>query len=177
MSEQTGSRIGQSMALVGLSALALRRGDIDEAGELAESAYALVDLTVERMAPHGHALVMAQRARVAVALGDLPAARKHSCLGLDLALTTDDMPLLSMVVESAVEVDLLAGETERAARLLGITAVLRGLRSQPNLDVRRTLERLREALGTDRYEAAYEAGATMNREDATAELRKVISSL
>ncbi|HEY0473885.1 MAG TPA: BTAD domain-containing putative transcriptional regulator [Kribbella sp.] len=177
MSEQTGSRIGQSMALVGLSALALRRGDIDEAGELAESAYALVNLTVERMAPHGHALVMAQRARVAVALGDLPAARKHSCLGLDLALTTDDMPLLSMVVESAVEVDLLAGETERAARLLGITAVLRGLRSQPNLDVRRTLERLREALGTDRYEAAYEAGATMNREDATAELRKVISSL
>jgi hypothetical protein len=176
MSEETGSRSGQLMAMVGLSMLALRRGDFDQAQQLVDGAYALLDLKLERMAPHEHALVMMARARVAVAHGNLAAAREYVTRGLDLGVTTEDMPILAMVIESAAEVDLLAGEAERATRLLGITAALRGRRSRPNLDVRRTVDRLREALGADRYDAVYDAAASLNREDATAEIRKVISS-
>jgi len=42
-------------------------------------------------------------------------------------------------------------------------------------DVRETVGQLREILGTDRHEAAYEAGASLAREDAIAELRKQFS--
>jgi hypothetical protein len=50
------------------------------------------------------------------------------------------------------------------------------MRSQPDSDVRRTAERLRESLGTDRYDAAYARGATMSRDEAMAEIRKIFSS-
>jgi hypothetical protein len=86
------------------------------------------------------------------------------------------MPVVSSIVEAAADVDLLAGDPEHAALLLGIAAALRGVRSQPGSDVRRTAERLRGALGTDRYDAAYDQGATMNRDDAMAEIRKIFSS-
>jgi hypothetical protein len=86
------------------------------------------------------------------------------------------MPLISGIVEAAADVDLLAGDPEHAALLLGIAAALRGMRSQPDSDVRRTAERLRESLGTDRYDAAYDQGATMSRDEAVAEIRKILSS-
>jgi hypothetical protein len=60
--------------------------------------------------------------------------------------------------------------------VLGIAAALRGMRSQPDSDVRRTAERLRDSLGTDRYDAAYDQGATMSRDEAMAEIRKIFSS-
>ena len=176
LAEETGSRGGQSIALVGLSHLALRRGDLDEARQLSELSYSLLDLKAERVAPHGQAMVLAQLARVAVAIGDLDKARSYSTTSLELGLTTEDMPLLSAVIECAAEVALLAGDPECATRVLGVAAALRGIRSVPNLAVRSTVDRLRGELGPEVYEATYEAGATMNREDATAEIRKLISS-
>jgi hypothetical protein len=128
------------------------------------------------MAPHGLAMVMSQRARAAVALGELAAAREHSNRSLELGVSTEDMPLVSGIVVVAADVDLLAGDPEHAALVLGIAAALRGMRSQPGSDVRRTAERLRESLGTDRYDAAYARGATMSRDEAMAEIRKIFSS-
>jgi hypothetical protein len=46
------------------------------------------------------------------------------------------------------------------------------MRTVPNRDVRSTVERLRATLGDERYEAAYDAGASLPRDEATAELRK-----
>jgi tetratricopeptide (TPR) repeat protein len=176
LSAEGGSRGGQAIATIGLSIIARRSGELEQAQQLAEKAHALLDLRAERMAPHGHALVMSQRARTAVALGELAAAREHSNKSLELAVGTEDMPVVSSIVEAAADVDLLAGDPEHAALLLGIAAALRGMRSQPDSDVRRTAERLREALGTDRYGAAYDQGATMSRDDAMAEIRKIFSS-
>ena len=174
LAEETGSRGGQAIALIGLSALARRGGELDKAQHLADKALALLDSTTDRLAPHGHATVLAQLARVAVARGDLCAARRRSDESVRLALSTEDMPLASGIIEVAADVDLLHGDPERAALLLGIAAALRGMRTQPDCDARRTAERVREALGPERYDAAYEAGATMSREQATAEIHKAL---
>jgi predicted ATPase/DNA-binding SARP family transcriptional activator len=176
LSEEAGSRGAQAIATIGLSVIARRSGELEQAQQLAEKAYALLDLRAERMAPHGHALVMSQRARAAVALGELAEAREHSNRSLELAVRSEDMPLISRIVEAAADVALLAGDPEHAALVLGIAVAVRGLRSQPDSDVRRTAERLREALGADRYDAAYDEGATMSRDEAMAEIRKIFSS-
>ncbi|HEU4946475.1 MAG TPA: BTAD domain-containing putative transcriptional regulator [Kribbella sp.] len=172
LAEETGNRAGQAIATIGLSALARRAGQLDDAAQLAEKAGTFLDPGAQWVAPHGYAVILSHRARVAVALGDLVAAREFSDKSLQLALGTEDMPLISGIVEAAAEVDLLAGEPERAAQVLGIAAALRGMRTYPDRDVRRTVQRLREALGPGRYDEAYEAGATMTRADATADIRK-----
>jgi hypothetical protein len=164
------------MATIGLSVIARRNGELEQAQQLAEQAYALLDLRAERMAPHGHALVMSQRAQAAVALGELAEAREHSNRSLELAVRSEDMPIISRIVEAAADVALLAGDPEHAARVLGIAAAVRGMRSLPDSDVRRTAERLREALGADRYDATYDEGATMSRDEAMAEIRKIFNS-
>jgi ATP/maltotriose-dependent transcriptional regulator MalT len=158
------------MAMTGLSAMARRRGQLDEAQQLAEKAYSLLDLRAERIAPHGQALLLSHRARVAVAQGDLPTAREHSDRSVVLSLRTEDMPLVAAIIEVAADVEQLAGDAERAALLLGIAANLRGSRRAPDMDVRQTVERVRETLGPDRYDALYEAGVSMARDDAKAEI-------
>nr|WP_239063110.1 BTAD domain-containing putative transcriptional regulator [Streptomyces sp. SID13031] len=172
LAEEQGSRGGQGMALIGLALLARREDRLDEAKELADRAYAMLDLMAERIAPHGQAVVLSHLGRVAVARGELAEARDYSKHAVDLALNTDDMPVASGVVEAAAEVELLAGDLELAARTLGIAAAMRGMRTVPDSDVRRTVDRLRTELGDARYATAYEAGAALGREDATAELRK-----
>jgi len=172
LAEEHGSRGGQAIALTGFSVLARREGLLDEAKELADRSYSMLDLQAERLSPHGQAVVLGQLARVAVARGELAEARAYSKQSVDLALRTEDMPVLTGTIEAAAEVELLAGELEPAARTLGIAAALRGIRAVPDSDVRRTVERLRVGLGDERYEASYDAGASLARDDAIAELRK-----
>jgi predicted ATPase/DNA-binding SARP family transcriptional activator len=176
LAEEAGSRGAQAIATIGLSVIARRNGELEQAQQFAEQAYALLDLRAERMAPHAHALAMSQRARAAVALGQLAEAREHSNRSLELAVRSEDMPIISRIVEAAADVALLAGDPEHAARVLGIAAAVRGMRSLPDSDVRRTAERLREALGADRYDATYDEGATMSRDEAMAEIRKIFNS-
>ncbi|WP_020389139.1 hypothetical protein [Kribbella catacumbae] len=172
MAEEQGSPAGQGFALIGFSTLARRQGRLDEAKELADRAYGTLDLMAERVAPQGQAMVLAQSIRVAVARGELADARDHSKLAVELALVADDMPVASGVVEAVADVELLAGNAEPAARFLGIAAALRGMRTVPDADVRRTAERLRTELGEARFDSAYDAGATLGREGAMDELRK-----
>ncbi|TWD80347.1 putative ATPase [Kribbella amoyensis] len=175
LAEETGSRSSESMAFIGLSNLARRTGRLDEARELAEQAYARLDLETERVAPHGQAMILAQLSRVDVARGDLGKARERSQESLELALKTEDMPLLAAVVEMAADIELLAGDAELAARTLGLAAALRGMRTVPDSDVRGSIDRARQALGDEQYDAAYLSGASSTREDATAEIRKRFS--
>ncbi|WP_132191640.1 MULTISPECIES: BTAD domain-containing putative transcriptional regulator [Kribbella] len=172
LAEETGSRGGQGIAMIGLSAVARRSGRLDEAMELAEKSYAMLDLQAERVAPHGQAMVLSQLSRVSVARGDQERARDYSRQAVELALSTEDMPLASGIVEAVADVEPLTGGDEVAARILGLAAAMRGMRTVPDSDVRRTVERLRASLGTERYETLYGEGAAMIRDEATAELRK-----
>jgi tetratricopeptide (TPR) repeat protein len=172
LAEEHGSAGGQAMALIGFSMLARREGQLDEAKQLADRAYSMLDLVSERIAPHGEAMVLSQLGRVAVARGELPEARDYSKAAVSRAVSTEDMPLASGIVEAAADVELLAGDHDLAARTLGIAAALRGMRTLAGREVRETVDRLRAALGDAQYESAYDGGAKLSRDDATAELRK-----
>ncbi|QNE19660.1 AfsR/SARP family transcriptional regulator [Kribbella qitaiheensis] len=171
LAEETGSRGGEGMADIGLSALARRAGRLDEALKLADAAYASLDLQAERVAPHGQVMMLSQLSRVWVDRGGLTEARAYIEQAVGLAFGTDDMPLVAVTVEAFADVGLLAGDPELAARTLGQAAVLRGMRTIPDSDVRRSHERLREALGEDGFEAAYAVGAALSRDEVKAELR------
>jgi predicted ATPase/DNA-binding SARP family transcriptional activator len=172
LAEETGSRSGQAFALMGLSNLLRREGDLDAAWEVAERGYGLLDLNAERVAPHGQAVMLSGLSRVAVARGDQEAAGFYCKQAVELALSTEDMPLAAGIVSAVADVEPLTGGDEFAARVLGLADALRGMRAVPDSDVRSSVERLRAALGEDRFEAAYGAGAAMTRDDAVAELRK-----
>jgi tetratricopeptide (TPR) repeat protein len=171
LAEETGSRSGEGMAMAGLGLLARRAGRLDEALELAEGAYAMLDLKAERMAPHGQAMMLAQLSRVWVARAGLAKAREYGRQAVELALTTDDMPVAAGIVEALADVELLAGDAELGAHTLGLAAAMRGIQAIPDSDVRRSHDRLREALGDEGFDAAYATGAALPRDEATAELR------
>ena len=50
------------------------------------------------------------------------------------------------------------------------------MRTLADADVRQTYDRLHDALGNEAFDAAYDAGAALTRDDAVAELRKRLSS-
>ncbi len=176
LAEETGSRDGQAMSHMGLAKIALRSGRLDEAKELSELAYSMLDLRAERMAPHGQAMMLSRLSRVSVARGEVDEAVGQIRQAMELGLLTEDMPLAAIIVDAAADVDLLSGDAELAARTLGLATAMRGMRSVADADVRSTYERLRDVLGEDVFETAYGAGAALTRDEATAELRKRFSS-
>lgn len=176
LAEETGSRGGQGMAYLGLSRVAYRTGRLDEAKELGERAYSMLDLEVERMAPQGQAMMLANLSRVHVARKELDEARRYGKQAIELGLSADDMPVASIIVEVLADVEELAGEPELAARTLGMAAAMRGLRTVADADVRAAFDRLQEALGNDAFDAAYDAGASLPRDQVVLELRKRVSS-
>jgi hypothetical protein len=86
------------------------------------------------------------------------------------------MPVLSASVEVYAAVTLADGDPSRAAHLLGVVAALRGMRSMPSADVRRTVERCTELLGEAAYQQAYDGGASLSRAAAYADLDVVPGS-
>ncbi|WP_427887562.1 BTAD domain-containing putative transcriptional regulator [Kribbella sp. GL6] len=172
LSEQTGSRGGEAMAYMGLAKVEFRLGRVEEARELAERAYATLDLDAERMAPHGQAVMLGQLSRIYASTGDVEKAQQCAREAIELALGTEDMPVAAAVVEIGLHADLLTSEPAEVARVLGLAATMKGLRTIPDADVQRLVDELRDALGNEAYEAAYTAGAAVPRDEALAELRK-----
>jgi predicted ATPase/DNA-binding SARP family transcriptional activator len=176
LSDQMGSRGGEAMAFMGLARVEFRLGRIDEARELAERAYSTLDLDTERIAPHGQAMMLGQLSRIYASTGDVDKAQQCARQAVELGLGTEDMPVAAAVVELTLDAELLTGEPVEISRLLGLAATLKGLRSIPDADVQRLVDKLRDALGNEAYESAYAAGAAVPRDEAIAELRKRYAS-
>jgi tetratricopeptide (TPR) repeat protein len=181
LAEETGSRGGQAMGYLGLARLAHRTGRFDEAKELAERGYSMLDPAAERVAPHGQATFLSHLSRVYAATGEVEKAQQCGREAVQLALSTEDMPVAAGVLENSIDAMVLAAgnrtaELTAAARALGLAAAIKGTRAIPDADVRRLVDGLRDALGNEAYETAYGEGAALTRADAIAELRKRYSS-
>ncbi|GIM90944.1 AfsR/SARP family transcriptional regulator [Paractinoplanes toevensis] len=155
-------RLGSADLVILIDALAaglrLRLGDLDQARELVERAEAGMATDLTFAADHGHALVGAVRAALAIETGDGPAAEASLARAYAAGLKTKDMPILAVV---AVTAATLAGFYERyheAAVILGAAARLRGTHDRTDPETRRLVQRLVGSLGEEGFAEAYEIG-------------------
>ena len=100
--------------------------------------------------------------------GELPAARDSLDEALRTAVATTDMPIVASVAVTISELAVRTGDPERAARLLGAAAVLRGADDATALDIGRLTRRLVDELGEEGFRRAYGEGRALDREAALA---------
>ncbi len=160
----------EAFATAALGVLEARAGNQAAARELTDRALDQLGQLSARYAPQALAMMHAMRAGVALTDGELDHARALCRRALELGGGAEDMPVLSAVVETCAALELADGNPDLAARLLGTAAGLRGMRSTPSMEVRRTVEQTRDRLGDAAYQAAYDGGASLSRAAALAEL-------
>jgi len=150
-------------ARCGLGEHALRSGDTVRARQ--HLADALADALAGRFPPQVAAVVLTELAGVDVADGDAAAARDRLANAIDRAVAPADMPILATAMQVMAGVALLTDGPERAAMLLGSAESLRGARDRGGGDLLRTERRARALLGETAFEATYNRGAAMSREE------------
>ncbi len=164
-------RLGQPAAAMwvrlGMAEISADQGDLGRAHEYIDRA--LVDLTSTNFGSRqAEAYLVTMQGLLFIVEGDADAARDRLRYGVGLALAVKDIPALAVGVHCMAGLAMLEGDAERAARLTGLTAVLRGrpLRGIPLLvDV---ADHARAALGDAAYDAALAQGTALSRDDAIA---------
>ncbi|GII64207.1 SARP family transcriptional regulator [Sphaerisporangium krabiense] len=161
-----GRRAGMPDALArghhGLAEVARLRGDVAEARRLCHEALAECPagwITTEQT----RARVSVTLARLAVAEGETAQAKGWLRRALSGGAATQDLGVAALAVWTFAEVALTDHEDEKAARLLGAHAALRGEPPDPALAAR-----CRSRLGDAAYERAYESGRRMSPEETLA---------
>jgi predicted ATPase/DNA-binding XRE family transcriptional regulator len=158
-----------------LANLRLHQGD--EAGGLQRLEEMLA---ISRRAGHwpGTMLALVQLGQRAVASGDLRLARSHLSSGTALAAELRDPLALVAFAQALAALAAAEGHPQRAARLHGVTQRFREEVNRsaqtfltPAADQNaRAIQRARDALGHDPFDAAVAAGASMSLTAAIAEL-------
>jgi predicted ATPase len=163
--ESEGSPIDRGIAAAWWAAFEVGCGDIDAARPLQAAA----ERHLARFGPshpvreHLEAMVAATGARIAIADGDVRAAREQAVRSYGAAAAAQDMPLLALASGTTAELALALGQPERAAELLGARTVVRGGDDPTDPTALKLAPLLRAALGTDRYEACYASGSGLSK--------------
>jgi ATP/maltotriose-dependent transcriptional regulator MalT len=135
-------------------------------------ARALLTHAVARMAeipggpPHLHVVMLVGLAHVELDEGDVAGARSLAEQAGRLGRTTRDMPIIASVGVVVARLRAAEGDDELAARVLGAARRLRGTDDPTLEDLRVLTAALRERLGEDAFEKAYESAATLERDAA-----------
>jgi predicted ATPase/DNA-binding SARP family transcriptional activator len=172
MSEATGSVMESLFARAVMAELSRLDGDMPEARRLRDESLRRLDeiSPAHPIQGHGKAIMLAIAAKQDLVDGELDLARERLAAAHETAIGTKDMPIVASV---GVAVSDLAAQTAQpvdAAEMLGAAARLRGADDATNLDIRRLMATLREALGDAGFEDAYERGRALDREAAIARL-------
>ena len=163
--ESTGSPIDRGIAAAWWAGFEVGCGDIDAARPFhaAAEAYLAGFGPGHPVREHLEAMVAATGARIAIADGDVRAAREQAVRSYRAAVAAQDMPLLAMASSTTAELAQALGQPELAAELLGAGAVVRGADDPTDPTVVKLAPLLRTALGDDRYQACYASGRALAR--------------
>ena len=162
-----------SLVHVWLGTLLLLRSDPASAVEEIERGLASARTRGDRLSTY---VALYNLSQAAIALGDLPVARKHLEEGIALSRETRDLANLAYFLETLAVVDSQEGNHARVATLLGAAT---GLRETVGADVyayylpdeamRTESERAaRDVLGEDHYQDGFDAGNALTLDDAVA---------
>ena len=119
----------------------------------------------------GGQLEAAMRTQLAVAracLDDVDAALAELARAGQLAISTQDMPIVAQVVSAGAVIAARGGDDERAARLLGAADVVRGRPDLMNHDAREVAAAVAASLGEERLAALRLDGEALGAEAAVA---------
>ncbi|SEK65362.1 AfsR/SARP family transcriptional regulator [Nonomuraea pusilla] len=150
-----------------LGDLARLEGDLEAAAREYAAASEHLE-TSDSTAPQFRALVLIGQAHLATALGDPGAAGERIRRAARLAMSARDMPVLAHVAVALAGLRAAVGRPGQAAAVLGAAEQLRGAPDASNLDVARLAALLRDRLGGEAYERAYEQGRRLDRAAALA---------
>jgi predicted ATPase/DNA-binding SARP family transcriptional activator len=180
-----GFPLEQAIATTWTGLFDMLMGNVDRARELYATAshQFAVASGVNAVRHHVQAMMESLGLLVALADGDMPLARERAALAYRAGVESTDMPLLATAGWALTDLAIAMGQSERAARMLGAAAAVRGAEDPGDPTIARLTARLREALGDDRYASAYAAGRQMDRAEAivyldpAALLRKLLDLL
>ena len=167
--EEAGLPVGS--ALRGLGETALATGDLAGARSLLEQALALAR---EAATARGEAAALTALGRLARAEGDLPGALSMQHQALQLRHHAGHAGGTAESLEAVGGLLVEAGRHERATRLLGAAAALRGTHGCPRHPAQESahqadLARARQALGAARFETVWAGGESMSTAAAVAQ--------
>jgi predicted ATPase/DNA-binding SARP family transcriptional activator/tetratricopeptide (TPR) repeat protein len=167
----------EAIILAACARFEVATGNTARARDLYVSAEARLRV-VSRTSPiwqHLSTIVHSAGAMIALADGDLPLARERAAAAHKSAVAAADMPLIASVSMVAAEVALALGNQAGAAELLAATAVVRGAGDPTAMEVRSLSERLRLALGDERFAESQVQGAELSRAAALALLESSLA--
>ncbi|WP_157246666.1 BTAD domain-containing putative transcriptional regulator [Nonomuraea typhae] len=158
---RAGSAESAAQVRLGLAQLEWRAGRPGPARDHALAG--LAEAPPGRSTPHLSALLLAVLAQVDVAEGAPGAAARrldHPAVHLTLTWHT---PVAAAIAVAAAAIELGRDRPERAGRLLGVAAALRGWDDPGDADVRTISQRASAALGAARFAAVRAEGTAMPR--------------
>ena len=167
-------RIGEFVDQAGgyqeLGELARRAGDLDTARERYEAALQLIESRSWR--PDGglvHTILLSRLGCVAEVEGDLEQARRFHREAMRVAAGVPFMmntAALATALAGVAALEQAGGDSARAAELLGTACTIMGTTDAANHEAARTTAAARAVLGADEFQAAYDRGRKVTREQA-----------
>jgi predicted ATPase/DNA-binding SARP family transcriptional activator len=160
LAAEHGYVLGMENADLGLGLTARRRGDLDGAESHLEP---WLEWQRTMDSHFGEALILAELGFVAELRGQAESARSRHTDGLAAARAGGDPRAIAMALEGLAGAESLAGDHERAAKLLGCAAALRDSVRAPlpggeRGDLERITARIRSGVGEQQFAAWHAAG-------------------
>ncbi|WP_433174077.1 BTAD domain-containing putative transcriptional regulator [Actinoallomurus sp. CA-150999] len=165
--ERRGDHRDVAMVRYTTAEAARRRGDLAEARALLEDA---VTLAWGGGPPQFVSMINTQLGIIHGLEGDLDAALERHVEAFRTAWYAHDAPVIGQAIVGLADHAVSSGDHERAATLLGAAVGVRGTEDRSLTDPPRIARIAREALGDERFDAAYARGHAMGVEDTAAYL-------
>jgi predicted ATPase/DNA-binding SARP family transcriptional activator len=173
---ESAARIGEhddeASGYVEISELDRRAGDLESARRLLERALEIVERKPSRPDMGAvSAKTYSKLGCLAEQQGDLTAAAKWHAKAMGVITSVAFLPANpshACVVEGFAALAAARGDPVRAAELLGTAHTLHGFRDTTSFDVTRVTAAAAGAIGRDAFDAAYERGRKLTRDQALA---------
>jgi predicted ATPase/DNA-binding SARP family transcriptional activator len=174
LAAEQGFRVGETFAEIGVAFAARRQGDLDLAERYLSKLLRAAGPEEEGQTPPLHLpLVLTELGFLAEQRGQAAEARRMHLRALRASHTLGGPRIVPMALEGLSGAVGLAGDHKTSARLLGAADSARRAASVPAApseqdEIDRIAAAARAALGEGAFGAAYQHGATLTPEDATA---------
>jgi hypothetical protein len=171
--EEAARGSGQSDAATWLglvrAELFYREGDTGAAGRICDGLLAELEEKQSSWWLGMQAIIQARLALIALADGDEARCRTLLAAALQTATSWVELPPVADVIDAIAVLAQQSGEcATAAATLLGAAHAIRGCFDEGSLDAPAVRDAARARLGADEFEAAYERGRCLPRDDALA---------